>query len=188
MAFKRNCVAAFGLSILALVAASGVTCVVSFPLEGEGNICGGLAGQGCNPGLYCHYEDGTCGAADQTGVCERQPDLCTMDYSPVCGCDDRTYANACQAAAAGVSINHHGPCGSGQVCGGLAGVACPQDEYCRYEVGTCGYADQQGVCEPVPDTCPELYAPVCGCDGRTYSNECEAARAGISIDHTGPCS
>ncbi len=41
------------------------------------------------------------------------PDACTADYTPVCGCDDETYGNACAAHVAGVSVACNGECGAG---------------------------------------------------------------------------
>ncbi|XCN75455.1 MAG: Kazal-type serine protease inhibitor domain-containing protein [Candidatus Electrothrix aestuarii] len=35
--------------------------------------------------------------------------------------------------------------------------------------------------------CTRQYEPVCGCDGRTHSNPCTAASAGVSISHPGRC-
>lgn len=37
------------------------------------------------------------------------------------------------------------------------------------------------------DVCWEIWQPVCGCDGRTYSNSCWAAISGVQVIYQGEC-
>jgi hypothetical protein len=38
------------------------------------------------------------------------PQACDTVYDPVCGCDNATYGNACEANMAGISVYAEGAC------------------------------------------------------------------------------
>ncbi len=76
----------------------------------EGGMCGGFAGFQCASGLACQMPAGQCHVADSAGTCRKPPQMCTRIYAPVCGCDGKTYASDCTAAAKGVSVAAMGEC------------------------------------------------------------------------------
>ncbi len=128
-------------------------------------------------GSYCSKAQGDC---EGMGQCEARPEICLAVEDPVCGCDGRTYGNACAAASFGVNVAYKGLCEQAYC---WSNKECSEDEYCYF--ADC--ALETGKCQPRPEICTFIYDPVCGCDGQTYSNSCVAASQGMSVDHTGAC-
>ncbi|MBD78749.1 MAG: hypothetical protein CL840_07505 [Crocinitomicaceae bacterium] len=92
---------------------------------------------------------------------------CLEIYDPVCGCDNKTYDNACFAENyGGVKTWTSGPCKTTQTGGD-------------------GCIDSSKI--DLTLLCPENIDFVCGCNGITYSNECQAKRNGVLKWSKGKC-
>jgi hypothetical protein len=77
--------------------------------------------------------------------------------------------------------------GPGKTCGGFIGIPCDGGAFCDKPAGACGVADGMGKCAAVPQVCNLLSRPVCGCDGKTYGNDCARRIARVSKNHDGRC-
>lgn len=64
---------------------------------------------------------------------------------------------------------------------------CGDTEYCNVPVGACLTAKSVGFCKPRPTACSAVLAQVCGCDGKTYDNVCEATKLGVAQAAAGAC-
>ena len=67
-------------------------------------------------------------------------------------------------------------------------VDCPAERICSRVDPTC-QSPVTGRCLHYPpgSACPTVLIPVCGCDGKTYSNACFLDLEGAVLEHVGEC-
>lgn len=136
----------------------------------------------CPAGNYC----------SERGECVQRPTVCGDDCGdPVCvetAGGHAWYGSECEARRDGKTIVDD------SLCRIVYCTDCASDEYWQPQRdGECcdpRNPSDAGTCvhRPAPSDCSlKPTEPVCGCDGRTYSNRCYAAAAGAGVVHEGEC-
>ena len=179
--------------------------------DGDGDLCIDGVALVCDGARWGAVEDGPCEprATCEGGEIVDSSDECLVDDAFCHALDDGRYCTGPQAPmcpAGSTPIASDAECPDGSECfqyseslrcqrpdettgcGARLGDTCSDDEYCAYAPGQlCGAADASAICQPRPTSCDDVYEPVCGCDGTTYPNACEANAAGIGLLEDVPC-
>ena len=85
---------------------------VSINHEGACMPAGCATNAQCDKGHFCFIAHGCKVTGAKMGECKAIPNICTDIYSPVCGCDNKTHGNLCEAQAQGVNVSYTGKCTS----------------------------------------------------------------------------
>jgi hypothetical protein len=74
-----------------------------------------------------------------------------------------------------------------EACGGPTAITCNSALWCQKAEGQCAAPEAPGKCDKAPTFCMRVSRPVCGCNGKTYPNDCERQRVKVQLDHAGAC-
>lgn len=140
-------------------------------VPGDDPNCRGIGVCELNPmgNLECRWID-VLVACVTDADCRRTGDVCCPITRT---CHDPTAPGTCAIPPEGTFF----PCATEADCQ-RAGMG----DFCL--APSCG---GPGGCVLAPSTCAGTVDPVCGCDGATYQNDCEARRAHVRVAHTGVC-
>ena len=131
----------------------------------------------------CDQRDQTCNRDDSAIICTVLPPLCPPEQvvEVINGCYGEciTWAECIGGDTPGI----------GELCGSRGLAECPANTFCDYSPrAMCGATDIPGTCQPIgSEVCLDIYDPVCGCNGQTYDNQCQARSEGVSVRQVGAC-